>query len=543
MSKHNTNNIFQSINSKGLRNFAIIFSVISFTFISTYIGKNCMAGGMTAFISAFTFILLFLLSFPFAMMEITSKNIREQMEVNSYKNSRKILIFGNILTFLYCSISILIITIFMNTISNRLLAFPNASFILKILLPYFLFSSLNMVFRGFFMGAKLKKEQYGSMILEALLSIIFVIIFSGIYDSRAKLAAGLLNIDNIEGILKASGCAVGLSFTSFLIFVINIGLYYKCKKKLAFSDYTRRHIDIYDLANHLTSGSFILGLITIAYPLIIFINQYLYLNYTWEESPSLRIYSFSTLFGVVLMTIICPLLITYLYSFFDRRTVSIAADSGDRHEVRFKITGMLRSFAIVYFPVVMFLCVHSVHITRVFWNTDSSMITGILCLSIFSGIPLGLSMIYINIVIGLRQFIPAFFSGAIAFVVDILCNVFLSSVFGCMYAQILGFYIFAICYAILTMILSKKYTKFTPDFRKTFLRPILAMIISAVISLVLSFVLGLFLPSLAVIIIDAVVVLLAVYWFYIKSGATNYTTVSKSPLAIILLPIGKLFGF
>ena len=536
-------NIGSKIPSKKIKNFIIILVALIYLICEIFVANTCGHEGSVAFIMNFIIIFMLLFGFPFALLEILSKNVREQVDIMSTRNCIRMLKFSNMAVIVYDIAVVLIIILFGNKIESLFKILQGGNFILLMLLAYFLLTSLCFVFYGFLLGCKLKRSLYFLLQFKAVVSLFCIIFFKGFFAKNAEISAKLLYNPVISDLFEGAGIAIGLGVASFITLLACLYIYRREKHGIISSDRSKRRLDVYDIVARVVKPSFSLALNQISFPLMFIISGILFFNLSAGEEPisKLILYKGSGYFVYLLIILFSPLIIAYMYSFFDRKTIAISAYAGDKHEIRFKVSDMHKKFAIYYFPFIVFLTVNAPVILDAFFGVKSEYITAVLYICLPSGIFLGLTMISKNILIGLGEFLCASLSGGISLVVFGCITVFGHAVMGDLF-MVVGLYAFAVVYMLLAMIFVRKNIKFSPGFNKRFLRPLLCMVPIFVISLVLRLILGLILPSIAVLIISGTVNFFIAYLFYILSGAVNYMSVSKSPAAFILLPIGKMIG-
>ena len=174
-------------NVKLVRNSGIILAILLYTAIRfIIIGKSQMIGA-AYFFSAFDFVLLFIIGGGFCILDVISKHSKAQMDLDFFRNAKRVLRYGSIIGFLYAGLISVVILILQDTICDKLLAGANSKMALLWLLPMLIFVCISAAFKGFFMGAKRHKEAYLALALEMLISLICVIVCISIRKTRTKI--------------------------------------------------------------------------------------------------------------------------------------------------------------------------------------------------------------------------------------------------------------------------------------------------------------------------------------------------------------------
>ena len=531
------------VSSKRMRHTSVLLCVLVYMASAIYIANTCKGTGMLNFMTALMPIALLLFCFPFSLLEIVSKNVREQLDLMNNKNTVRILVFSNMAIFVYLAVCVILIFSFIDKIKNYILFSPYGYITLYALIPFLVFTSFCFIFYGFFLGARVKNSLYTIFMFKAVLTFVCIIVFSGFFDAKGLKAEKILYDSNIPYIFKGAGIALGMSVASFFSFVACVINYKKHKSNIVTGDRTKRRIDIYDYISRLLRPAVLLSVNQLTLPLILILaSRLFYISMSGSGySKELITYRETAYFVYLPIAIFIPLAVSYMYSFFDRKSIANSADTGDKHEIRFKITEMHKKFAIYYFPFVVYLTINAPCILRGVFGIDSEFTNHVLYVCLPVGIALGLTMISKNILIGLGELFASAFTSFISIAVMAVIMIFGGKILGDLLMPV-AIYAFSILYMGLSMLFVRKNVKYSPGFNKRFLRPILVMIPVFVITLLLRLLLSLFMPDLLILVITGVIDFIFVYIFYIMSGAVNVMSVSKSPYAFVLLPLGKMLG-
>ena len=531
------------VSSKKMRHISLFICVLVYMASATYIVNTCKGSGILTFISALTPVALLLFCFPFALLEFVSKNVREQLDIMNSKNSVRILVFSNMALFVYLGLCCVLIFSFIDKIKKYVLFSPYGYIILYSLIPFLIFTSFCFIFYGFFLGARVKNSLYTIFMSKAVLTFVLIIVFSGFFDAKGVKAEKILYDPNIPYIFKGAGIALGMSVASFIAFVACIINYRNHKMNIVTGDKTKRRIDIYDFVSRLIKPAVLLSINQITLPLMMIVASRLIFMIMNKAGYSKELISYRETAYFVYLPVITfmPLALSYMYSFFDRKSIAVSTDTGDMHEIRFKITEMHKKFAIYYFPFVIYLTVNAPCILNGVFGVKSEFMTHVLYVCLPAGIAFGMMMLSKNILIGLGELFASALTSFISIGVMALIMIFGGGILGSFLMPV-SIYAFAVIYMLLSMLFVRRNVKYSPGFNKRFLRPILVMVPVFVITLVLRLLLSLFMPDLMILVITGVIDFFIVYIFYILSGAVTYMSVSKSPYAFVLLPLGKMLG-
>ena len=152
-------------NVKIIRNAGLILSILIYSAIRFVIINKSQILGASYFFSSFDFILLFIMGGGYCILDVVSKHCKAHMDLDCFKNAKRVVIYGAILAFAYYVIIGGAVVVLQDGICEGLLAGKNCRLTLLYLLPMFSFVCISAAFKGFFIGAKLHKQAYLGMTL------------------------------------------------------------------------------------------------------------------------------------------------------------------------------------------------------------------------------------------------------------------------------------------------------------------------------------------------------------------------------------------
>ena len=531
-------------NVKLVRNSGIILAILLYTAIRfIIIGKSQMIGA-AYFFSAFDFVLLFIIGGGFCILDVISKHSKAQMDLDFFRNAKRVLRYGSIIGFLYAGLISVVILLLQDTICDKLLAGANSKMALLWLLPMLIFVCISAAFKGFFMGAKRHKEAYLALALEMLISLICVIVCISIMSKTGSKAAALMNDYKILYAYQAGGAAIGLSIGSGIGLIIDFVMYVLLSKQLLLIDETKRMVDVYDLTIQLVSEMLFLG-VSMFIPLFaVFVSQAIYVAGTAELPRSTSLYGLGAFYGVFGTVVTGFVLFSYCYAFFDKKVLSIAFTDYNRQELRSKVNNMIKLFFIYALPFATMIIAMADVIVAGFTGEESALAANLIRAGMIAAIFYAFGIMFMNILIAINKTFTAIINGIVALILEAVFLFFLLNKFQMgTTGLVFGFYAFSIVFALLTYISACNGLKNKPKLIKNMIGPVIIAAVTGVLALVLRLIFGLFIKiALVNVILTSIICLIVMFIAYIKMGVTDYHHVSKSPISFILVPFGQIIG-
>ncbi len=493
------------------------------------------------FFSVFDLFIVFVVGFPLGLMEIVSKYVRERVSTGQYLNAKRVFHFGIAIALLYsCLITVLLMS-FSRILSIKVLNGANCRLSLLLISPALIFISLIAVFKGFFLGAKMKALFNVSVVTDGVLLLASVVIFSKIFNKFGDRVYKVMYDVKIIAGFSSAGICLGITIAMLLSFCINLVLYIMFGKKIYFEDGVRRIDDIYDLGTKMIKGAFMFGLSNVFISLFVLFMQIVFKMNDNSEINSVNLYNSGILFGICMTVVGFILLFTRVYSYLDIRVVRISYNSGERQPIRNKVNDMIRQMFTYSMPVCTFIYVMSPQISSVFFKVDSIQASHFIRYTAFLPIFLCFGLMMNNILLGMRKDISPIISGGVSLAAGMIFPLIrLQNNTAGMGVLIISVYIFAVIYSVSGYIFVMKNLKYTPDVIYSVIKPLIAAVITLVISLLFKLVLGLFASDFLILIITLIVCFIAVFIIYILIHAFNYSQLARSPLGFILAPVAKV---
>lgn len=527
-------------NVKIIRNAGLILSILIYSAIRFVIINKSQILGASYFFSSFDFILLFIMGGGYCILDVVSKHCKAHMDLDCFKNAKRVVIYGAILAFAYSVIIGGAVVVLQDGICEGLLAGKNCRLTLLYLLPMFSFVCISAAFKGFFIGARLHKQAYLGMALELAVTCLMVVICSTIFSGTGSKVANLFADYKVLNAYISAGAALGLSIGAGIGLVIDIIMFSITSKKLVLIDETRRMVDVYDLSIQMISEMLFLGVAMFIPLLSVFILQTLMIRNI--SVSSVDIYSVGCFFGVFGTLASMIVLFTYVYSFFDKRSLSIAYIDNNRQELRSKVNNMIKLFFTYSIPTVLVVIVLADVICKMI-GADSAMAVVVIRISSVAIVFYAFGIMFMNILVAVNKTISAIVNGIIALVLSGVFNSYLLGKLGLgVYGLVIGFYAFSVIYAVLIFLSASSSLKCRLKLVASMVGPAIVGIITSLVCLVLKLILGLFAPAVVILVVSLLISMIVMFIAYIKLGITDYHHVCKSPISFILVPIGQIFG-
>lgn len=526
-----------------IRNIGLILAILLYTLIRFMVLRQGQVLGGAYFFSTFDFIMIFIIGGGFCILDVVSKHVKSHMDIDCFKNAKRVLAYGAFIGALYSLFISFLILICQNFICNKLLAGLNSKLTLRLLLPMFIFVCVSAAFKGFFIGAKKYQAAYLGLALQMLISLISVLLCTRIMNISGTKVAAVMNDFKVYNAYLSGGVALGLSVGAGIGLVIDIVWYIYLEKQLIRIDETRRMVDVYDLTIQLLSEMLYLG-VAMALPLFsVLVSQIIYVNSDLSGVISADLYGIGAYYGVFGCFATGMVMFTYVFAFFDKKSLSLAFLDYNRQELRSKVNGMVKQFFIYALPfTAMIISMADVIITAI-TGIETSLGANIVRMGIIAVVFYSFGILFMNILIAVNKTITAIVNGLIALLLDGVFVFFLVGKFHMSTGGlILGFYAFSIIYAMLSYTSACANLKNKPKLFNSMIGPVVVAAIVGVTSLVLRLIFGLFLPVLANVIITSIICFIIMIVAYVRMGVTDYHHAIKSPVGFIVVPIGQIFG-
>ena len=531
------------VNAKLVRNAGLILAILVYSLIRFTIIRQGQLIGASYFFSTFDFIMIFIIGGTFCVLDVVSKHVKAHMDLDCFKNAKKVLIYGAMLAFGYSALISAVILALQDSICHFFIAGDNCKLTLLLLLPMFIFVSISAAFKGFFIGAKLSKQADLGLAAEMVISLIAVILVSSLFAKQGEKVAAVMFDYKIHNAYLSAGAALGLSIGAGIGLILDIVMFVMTSRRLVRIDETRRMVDIYDLSIQMMSEMLFLGL-AMCLPLTsVLTGQVIYLKNMSSGVDGIDLYAAGSYFGVFGSLVTCIVLFTYVYSFFDKKALALAYEDNNKQELRSKVNNMIKLFFMYALPFVIMFIVLADVLCQGVMGVDSALSTNIIRTGAFAVVFYAFGIMFMNVLVALNKTLVAVVDGIIALVLFIFFTLFLLGKFSLgTNGLVMGFYAFSIIYAVLIYMSACSGLKSSPKLINGLLGPIVMTGIIGVISLALRLILGLFAPALVTVIVTLLISMIAMFILYVKLGITDYHHVCKSPISFILVPFGQIIG-
>lgn len=510
------------------------------------VSKNGLQGA-SYFFTVFDLIMILMISVPYTLKSVIASLVYKRVEQRQYRNAKSVLNAGLLIAILYSAAVILLIYVFADSLSQSVLIGPKSYLTLIILNSSILFYSISCTLKGYFEGMGGSFPLLAASLTGRFVMAIVTAIFSGVFMARGIKAANVLGTQETRYAYGAAGAAIGVAIGIVAVCILMIfmyRLYGSYFRKLMKRDTVKRRMDTVDIVVHLVmqvlpvAGSYFVALLCPLIDQIIFFRtgelrgETIMLTYQWG--------SFAGIFGGVLFL---PLLIVLTLTAIEKRKLSIGYHSGDIHEVRIKIHGIIRDNMIVSLFFMALALVMADKIIAGFFLVESALAVRLVRLGCVAIVLLAMTVTLLVILPAIDMSLASLVTGICALVANGVTAYLTVSRFSMgIYGILLSVIVFGAVYVLLGMFFLHQAVRGRMDIRKILYFPVASMMITVIAMLLLSLLFGLFCPPIVNVIVTVLLSFPVYFIALAKFEVISTYSVSEFPFGGLLLRLGKLLG-
>lgn len=510
------------------------------------VSKNGLRGS-AYFFTAADLILILMVSLPYTLKSVIATLVYKRVEQRQYRNAKSILNAGLLISILYSIATILLLYIFADSLCQSVLIGPKSYLTLIILSCTILCYSISCTFKGYFEGMGGSFPLLTTKLTGQLVMAVATAIFSGIFITRGIKAANVLGTQETRYAYGAAGAAIGITIGAAVVCVMMIfmyRLYGNYFKKLLKRDTVKRRTDTVDIVIQLvmqvlpTAGSYFVVLL---YPVI---DQIIFFRTGELHGETVMLtYQWGAYAGIYRGVLFLPLLIVLALTATERRRLSIGYHSGDIHEVRIKIHGIIRDNMIVSLFFVALTLVMADKIITGFFLVESALAVRLLRMGCIAIVLLAMTVTLLVILPAINMSFAALLTGIFALAANgITAYITVNRLSMGIYGIMLSVIIFGAVYTLLGIIFLLQAVRGRMNIRKLLYFPVASSIITMVAMILLALLFGLFLPPIVNVIVTALLSFLVYFIALAKFEVISAYSVSAFPFGSLLLKLGKLLG-
>lgn len=510
------------------------------------VSKNGLQGS-AYFFTVFNLILIFMGSVPYTLQSVISALVYKRVEQRQFRNAKSILNAGLLIAILYSIAAILLICIFADSLSQSVLIGPKSYLTLIILNFAILCYSISCTFKGYFEGMGGSFPLLAASLTGQLVMAIAAAIFSGIFMTRGIKAANVLGTQETRYAYGAAGAAIGvfigiLAVCILMLFMYQIyGAYFR---KLLKKDTAKRRTDTVDIVIHLLMQVFPMAgsyFVVLLYPVI---DQAIFFRAGELRGETIMLtYQWGAYAGVYRGVLLLPLLIVLTLTVIERRKLSIGYHSGDLHEVRIKIHGIIRDNMIVSLFFMALALVMTDKIITGFFLLESALAVRLIRMGCIAVVLLAMSVTLLVILPAINMSLASLLTGICALAANgLTAYITVSRLSMGIYGIMLSVIVFGVVYTLLGMFFLHQAVKGRMNIRKILYFPVASMMITLIVMMLLSLLFGLFLPPIVNVIVTALLSFPIYFIALAKFEVISAYSVSEFPFGSLLLRFGKLLG-
>lgn len=503
--------------------------------------------GSAYFFTVFDLILILMGSVPYTLKSVIASLVNKRVEQRQYRNAKSILNAGLLIAILYSIAVILLLCIFADSLSQSVLIGPKSYLTLIILTCTILCYSISCTFKGYFEGMGGSFPLLTASLAGQLVMAIAAAVFSGIFMNQGIKAANVLGTQETRYAYGAAGAAVGVFIgilAACILMLFMYQLYGKYFRKLLKRDTAKRRTDTVDIVIHLlmqvfpVAGSYFVVLLYPVIDQIIFfrtgelLGKTIMLTYQWGAYA-----------GIYRGVLFLPLLIVLTLTATEKRKLSIGYQSGDIHEVRIKIHGMIRDNMIVSLFFMALALIMADKIITGFFLVESALAVRLLRMGCIAIVLLAMSVTLLVILPTINMSLASLLTGICALAANgITAYITVGRLSMGIYGIMLSVIVFGAVYTLLGMFFLHQAVKGRMNIRKILYFPVASIMITMVVMILLSLLFGLFLPPIINVIVTALLSFLIYFIALAKFEVISAYSVTAFPFGSLLLRLGKLLG-
>lgn len=510
------------------------------------VSKNGLQGS-AYFFTVFDLILILMGSVPYTLQSVISALVYKRVEQRQFRNAKSILNAGLLIAILYSIAAILLICIFADSLSQSVLIGPKSYLTLIILNFAILCYSISCTFKGYFEGMGGSFPLLAASLTGQLVMAIAAAIFSGIFMTRGIKAANVLGTQETRYAYGAAGAAIGvfigiLAVCILMLFMYQIyGAYFR---KLLKKDTAKRRTDTVDIVIHLLMQVFPMAgsyFVVLLYPVI---DQAIFFRTGELRGETIMLtYQWGAYAGVYRGVLLLPLLIVLTLTVIERRKLSMGYHSGDLHEVRIKIHGIIRDNMIVSLFFMALALVMADKIITGFFLLESALAVRLIRMGCIAVVLLAMSVTLLVILPVINMSLASLLTGICALAANgLTAYITVSRLSMGIYGIMLSVIVFGAVYTLLGMFFLHQAVKGRMNIRKILYFPVASMMITLIVMILLSLLFGLFLPPIVNVIVTALISFPVYFIALAKFEVISAYSVSEFPFGSLLLRFGKLLG-
>lgn len=510
------------------------------------VSKNGLQGSAYFFTVA-DLILILMVSLPYTLKSVIASLVYKRVEQRQYRNAKSILNAGLLIAILYSIAVILLVYIFADSLSQSVLIGPKSYLTLNILNCAILCYSISCTFQGYFEGMGGSFPLLTASLTGQLVMAAAAVIFSGIFTTQGIKAANVLGTQETRYAYGAAGAAIGVSIGIAAVCILMLfmyRLYGNYFRKLLKRDTVKRRTDTVDIVIQLVmqvlpmAGSYFVMLL---YPVI---DQTIFFRTGELRGETVMLtYQWGAYAGIFKGVLFLPLLIVLTLTAIEKRKLSIGYHSGDIHEVRIKIHGIIRDNMIVSLFFMALALVMADKIITGFFLVESALAVRLVRMGCIAMVLLAMSVTLLVILPAIDMSLASLLTGIFALAANgVTAYITVSRLSMGIYGIMLSVIVFGAVYTMFGMFFLHQAVRGRMDIRKILYFPAASAMAAMVVMLLLSLLFGLFFPPIINVIVTALLSFLVYFIALAKFEVISAYSVSAFPFGSLLLKLGKLLG-
>ena len=499
-----------------------ILTVVCLMLTGMLIVRRCGLEGSAFFFGAMMIYIFVLIIYPIPLSESLYEAVRRRKETENFRNSKRIFNFGIVSNVGYVILAALILLLTGKLISTGMLAGKSNTLVLGLLMAGLLFDSLMLLISDY--DAAMRDMSHRSIVLfvRSASAFAMVLIFSRYFYERGKNVSRFLGNETPGQAYLASGAALGILISSVIAFVICFMLYLTVRdgfEKMINSDRSSRIEDGYMLLGNVWPYSLSL-LSFFMFDVLLWLVYKAALRRCGQDM--LFTYHMGIYHGIVLMTLLLPLALIYIFLQPRMDELKKALKGEYLHEVNSECRMLTKTSMLIGFGFTGVFTGLTPVICKGLYSCDSvladkTLLFGLLCFpfviyALVSSIFLVMIKRYMTIV--MHALVSAVPSLILVYVLTSSGKILLMGV-------MTAFLISQVLLALFNHMHLYKYMKFRFNLRDYLVVPLAAALLSMVLCIILRIVFSLFLPPLVCFILTAAVGFFAYFIFITIGGSVN----------------------
>lgn len=510
------------------------------------VSKNGLQGS-AYFFTVFDLILILMGSVPYTLQSVMAALVYKRVEQRQFRNAKSILNAGLLIAILYSIAAILLIGVFAKSLSQSVLIGPKSYLTLIILNFAVLCYSISCTFKGYFEGMGGSFPLLAASLTGQLIMAIAAAVFSGMFMTRGIKAANVLGTQETRYAYGAAGAAVGVFIGILAVCVLMLFMYQfygAYFRKLLKKDTAKRRTDTVDIVIHLLTQVFPVAGSYFAVLLYPVIDQTIFFRTGEQQGETVMLtYQWGAYAGVYRGVFLLPLLIVLTLTVIEKRKLAMGYHSGDLHEVRIKIHGMIRDNMIVALFFMALALVMADKIITGFFLVESALAVRLVRMGCVAVVLLAMSVTLLVILPSINMSLASLVTGICALAANgltayLTVNRLSMGIYGIMLSVI----VFGAVYTLLGLFFLHQAVKGRMNVRKILYFPLASVMVTMVVMILLSLLFGLFLPPIVNVIVTALLSFPIYFIALAKFEVISAYSVSAFPFGSVLLKFGKLLG-